>query len=101
MPVAVIASMKKGLEHFVYREMCEFSRRGVSIRLFPTKRGPGLYEPRDDWKVCAWRAWLVLCGQPVRFFRRPIVYLTLLFEALRYGAVVDFVLAAYFAPHMR
>ncbi len=101
MRIAVIASMKRGLEHFVYREMCELARRGVAIGLFPTKQGPGLYGPRPEWDVCHWRTWRVVASQPARFLRMPLRYLTLLVTAIRYRALVEFFLAAYFAPRMR
>lgn len=101
MQLAVIASMKRGLEHFVYREICELSRRGVSIRLLPTKQGPGLYGPRPEWNVCTWRAWQVIASQPLRLARTPWRYLATLVAAIRYRAIVDFFLAAYFAPRAR
>jgi glycosyltransferase involved in cell wall biosynthesis len=101
MQLAVIASLKSGLEHFIYRELCELAARGVGISLFPTKQGPGLYVPRPAWRVCRWRPWSVLISQPLRFLRWPGRYLALLAEALRYRAVVDFVLAMHFAPRMK
>ncbi len=93
--------MKRGLEHFVYREMCELARRGCSIGLFPTKQGPGLYGPRPEWDVCGWRMWRVVASQPLRLVRMPLRYLTALVIAIRYRALVEFFLAAYFAPQMR
>ena len=55
MHIGVIASMKKGLEHFIYREVCELARAGATISLFPTKHRHGLYNPRPDWRVYRWR----------------------------------------------
>ncbi|MEX2315987.1 MAG: glycosyltransferase family 4 protein [Pirellulales bacterium] len=101
MHLGIIASLKSGLEHFIYREMCEFSQRGVSISLFPTKHRPGLYNPRPEWVVHRWNIWTVLGSQPWRLLRNPVTYLTLLIEAVRYGAVADFLLAMYFSPQMR
>jgi glycosyltransferase involved in cell wall biosynthesis len=100
MRLGIVASMKNGLEHFVYREMCEFSARGVSIRLFPTKHRDGLYNPRPEWNTARWTVWAVLWSQPWRFLRRPIRYLAALATALRYSALADFLLAAYFSPRM-
>jgi colanic acid/amylovoran biosynthesis glycosyltransferase len=100
MRLAVIASMKRGLEHFVYREMCELSGRGVSISLFPTKRGPGLYNPRPDWDVCGWRVWQVIASQPWRMLQMPWRYLSALMIAIRYRALIEFFLAAYFVPRI-
>lgn len=100
MHLGVIASMKRGLEHFIHREMCEFADRGVTISLFPTKQGPGLYGPRPDWAFHGWSWAKVLLSQPALFLRMPICYLALLMEAIRYGAVGDFLLAMYFVPAM-
>jgi colanic acid/amylovoran biosynthesis glycosyltransferase len=100
MRLAVIASMKSGLEHFVHREMCELSRRGIAISLLPTKHGPGLYSPRPEWNVCTWRAWRVAASQPWRLVQMPLRYLAVLMTAIRYRAVVEFFLAAYFAPRI-
>ena len=90
--------MKNGLEHFVYREMCELAARGCRISLFPTKQRLGLYNPRPGWSVHRWRILRVLWSQPWQFLRQPVRYITLLFEALRYRGLVDFLLAAHFAP---
>jgi glycosyltransferase involved in cell wall biosynthesis len=101
MHLGIIASMKNGLEHFVYREMCQLAARGASISVFPTKHRPGLYNPRSEWSVQRWRVWAVLCSQPWRFVRQPLRYLSAFVDALRYRALADFLLAAYFAPAMR
>lgn len=101
MQLGIIASMKKGLEHFIYREVCVLADQGATISLFPTKQGPGLYGPRPEWNVVCWTVWSVVLSQPLRFATMPVRYLAVLFEAIRYGALVDFLLAAYFAPHLR
>ena len=51
MHVAVIASMKRGLEHFVYRELVAFSAQGFRISLLPTKLQTGLYNARPEWAL--------------------------------------------------
>jgi glycosyltransferase involved in cell wall biosynthesis len=93
--------MKKGLEHFIYREVSELARLGAQISLFPTKHEPGLYNPPREWSMYRWRAWQVVLSQPFLFLAMPQRYFTTLMTAIRYGAVVDFFLAAYFAPRMR
>jgi colanic acid/amylovoran biosynthesis glycosyltransferase len=100
MHLGVIASMKSGMEHFIYREVCELAGRGAAISLFPTKHRRGLYNPRPEWNVVYWNALSVILCQPWRFASMPIRYVAVLLTALRYGAVVDFLLAAYFAPRM-
>ena len=49
MHIAVITSMKTGLNLFVYRELEVLEAQGVSISLFPTKYRRGLYNPKKDW----------------------------------------------------
>jgi colanic acid/amylovoran biosynthesis glycosyltransferase len=100
MRLAAIASMKKGLEHFVYRELCILSAQGLSIRLFPTKYGKGLYAAREEWDLQRWSPAAVLLWQFYFLVRSPLLYLRLLREALTIGAVVDFALAWYFSRAM-
>jgi len=98
--IAVIATMKYGLDHFVYRELSVFSAEGARITIFPTKFQLGLYNARKDWRVHHWRHLVVILLQPYFLLRSPRQYLRLLREALFCDALVDFVLAWYFAHHM-
>jgi glycosyltransferase involved in cell wall biosynthesis len=100
MHVGVIASMKKGLEHFIYREVRELANAGASISLFPTKHARGLYMPDADWSVVYWKVWAVLLCQPWRLARMPVRYVTTLSMAIRHGALANFLLAAYFTKFM-
>ncbi|MBN1966938.1 MAG: glycosyltransferase family 4 protein [Anaerolineae bacterium] len=100
MHIGVIASMKKGLEHFVYRELTIFSAQGARISLFPTKVGPGLYGAEPGWTLHRWSTLGVLLRQPLYFLRQPGLYLRLLREAFATRAFVDFVFAWYFAGAM-
>lgn len=99
--LGVIASMKRGLEQFIYRELCHLENAGVAIHLYPTKRGPGLYGPRDSWHVQSWSPWGVLFWQPLLFLRQPFAYAAALATAVRHGAIVDFLIAACFSRGMR
>lgn len=101
MRIAIIASMKNGLEHFVYREMCDLAARGVSLDIYPTKYQYGLYNPRPEWNTHRWHIAIVLLSQLWRFLCQPRLYVQLLVDSFRRGAVVDFLLAAYFAPKIR
>ncbi len=100
MHIGVIASMKKGLEHFIYREIQILAATGCTIHLFPTKYGSGLYEAKPDWHLHRWHLLAVLLWQPYFCLRSPVRYLRLLWEALTLGAVVDFALAWYFSRSM-
>lgn len=101
MHLGIIASMKKGLEQFIYREVCALEARGAKITIFPTKHAPGLYNPRPEWQVARWHLVAVLLCQPLRFLQMPARYLATLVTAVRYRAFIDFFLAAYFLPQMR
>src|SRR5262245_55317413 len=97
MHIGVIASMKKGLEHFIYREVRELARAGVAITVLPTKHAPGLYMPDAEWRVVRWRLWAVSFSQLWRLLQMPLRYLSVLLTAVRYRAVTSFLLAAYFS----
>jgi colanic acid/amylovoran biosynthesis glycosyltransferase len=101
MHLAVVASMKKGLEQFIYREIRALAANGATISLFPTKHGPGLYNPPPEWRVHRWHMAAVLLSQPWRFLRAPMRYAATLAQSIRDRAVVDFLMAAYFAPHIK
>jgi glycosyltransferase involved in cell wall biosynthesis len=100
MRIAVIATMKKGLEHFIYRELTFLTAHGIDISLFPTKLGPGLYAARPEWKLQRWSALAVILLQPYFLLRAPLRYLRLLSEALSSRALPEFVLACYFSANM-
>ena len=42
MNIGAIASMKRGLEQFIYRELTFLEQTGATITLFATKARPGL-----------------------------------------------------------
>lgn len=100
MHIGVFASMKKGLEHFIYREIQILAAQGHTIHLFPTKYGHGLYSAQPDWHLYRWHLLTILLYQPFFFLRAPMRYLKLLWEALTMGAVVDFALAWYLSRFM-
>ena len=100
MHVGVVANMKAGLEHFIYRELLYLTQNGLSISLFPTRCNPGLYEPLDSWSVHRWSPYIVALMQPYFFLRSPAKYLRLLAEAIRYSSLVDFSVAWYFSTKM-
>jgi colanic acid/amylovoran biosynthesis glycosyltransferase len=101
MHVSVIASLKKGLEHFVYRELEVFAAQGCRVSLFATKMQKGLYNPKEDWTLHRWTIPGVVLGQFACLVRCPLRYIRLLIEAVKIAAVVDFALACYFAARFR
>ncbi len=99
--IGVIASMKRGLEHFVYREMMMFEEEGAAISVFTTKYQPGSYNPRDHWRLYRCSALWVLLWQPVFLLSSPRKYLRLLLHAIRMSAVTDFLIGWYYSRSMR
>jgi colanic acid/amylovoran biosynthesis glycosyltransferase len=100
MRIGVITTMKKGLEHFVYRELSFFAAAGLAISVFPTKFRPGLYNARAEWKLHRWNVLAVALVQPYFLLRAPLKYLRLFSEALFTRALAEFALACYFSRYM-
>ncbi len=98
--IGIVASMKRGLEHFIYRDVSHLEQTGVKISIYPTKIGQGLYAPRENWRVIRWSLKSILLAQPGAFLRSPGRYLKALSIAIKHRAIVDFLLAAYFAKSM-
>ena len=101
MHIGVIASMKRGLEHFVYRELVMLEEQGATISVFPTKYRSGLYNPHKNWGLYPYSVILVLLSQPFFFLSSPGKYTRLLLHAIRMSAVVDFFIAWFFSQNMR
>ncbi len=99
--IGIVASMKRGLEHFIYRDVSHLEQTGFRISIYPTKVGQGLYAPRENWRVIRWSLLSILLAQPGAFLRSPRRYLHALSIAIKHRAVVDFLLAAYFAKSMQ
>jgi len=100
MRIGVIATMKRGLEHFVYHELTVFAGAGLAISIFPTKFHLGLYNSRPEWNLYRWHPLVVVLLQPYFALRTPIKYLLLLGEAFSTWALADFMLACYFSRRM-
>lgn len=99
--IGVVASMKRGLEQFIYRELTHLERLGADIHLYPTKNVPGLYSPRETWNVCKWSIFTILLAQPLAFLRNPAKYLLALSKSIQYGALTEFLFAAFFSKQMQ
>ncbi|MCA9157315.1 MAG: glycosyltransferase family 4 protein [Planctomycetales bacterium] len=98
--IGVFASLKRGFEHFIYRELTILEENGAAISVYPTKVGAGLYGPRSTWDFHPWTVLAVLFANLVTALTRPIQYFPLLLESLRLSAVVDFGLAVNFARQL-
>src|SRR5713226_1035537 len=99
MRIGVIATLKSGMEHFVYRELTFFAAAGLAISVFPTKFRPGLYNPRPEWRLHRWNMLVVVFLQPYFALQAPLKYFRLLSEALSTRALADFFLACYFSQY--
>ncbi len=98
--IGVFASLKRGFEHFIYRELTLLEKDGARISVFPTKVGQGLYGPRPSWNFFPWTTVAVLWANIMCALTRPALYFRLLVEAIQFAALVDFVLAVNFSRHM-
>ncbi len=98
--IAVFASLKRGFEHFIYRELTILEKNGAEISVYPTKVGAGLYGPRPTWNFHPWNTLAVALANLLTAVTRPGTYFPLLLEALRMSALVDFILAVNFARQL-
>ncbi len=98
--IGVFASVKKGFEHFIHREVSLLEQDGAIISIYPTKFQAGLYGPRESWQVHRWSWWSVLCANLAILLTRPSRYLRLLKEAVSLRGLVDFAIAVDFSRRM-
>lgn len=101
MRLGVILSMKRGIDHFTYRELLVYGEAGIDIELFPTKFQAGLYNAKENWRLHRWHPLWVILAQPLYFFRSPLRYFSLFLESLKFRAAIDFFIAEYFAVRMK
>jgi glycosyltransferase involved in cell wall biosynthesis len=92
--------MKDGVHSFIFRELEELERRGLSFVLYPTKVGVGPYMPPASWKVHRLGFGSFVLGFVRAVFRRPRALLSLLIEAAKFRAWMDFALAVDFSKDM-
>lgn len=100
MRIGVFANMRSGLEHFIFREMLFLAANGLQISIFPTWCRPGLYNVVGGWRLHRWNPFVVGLLQFYHLLRAPIKYIGLLFEAVRFGATSEFVLAWHFSGYL-
>lgn len=98
--IGVFASLKRGFEHFIYRELTILEKNGAAISVYPTKVGAGLYGPRPTWNFHPWSMLALIIANLVTAVTRPGKYFRLLLEAIRLSSVVDFALAVNFARQL-
>jgi colanic acid/amylovoran biosynthesis glycosyltransferase len=99
--IGVFASMKQGLEHFIYREVSQLSRLGAHIELFPTKSRSGHYQPDPSWGFHGWNVLGLAVAQVLALVRDPTRYARLTAHAIRYRALPELALAWLFASGAR
>lgn len=101
MRVGYIATMKRGLPTFVYRELEELTYKGAAVAIFTTKYAPGLYMPKPEWPLVRLRPLLVALRQPWHLLRTPRRYVQLLSLARQTRSLVDFMIGCDYAAKMR
>lgn len=95
--IAYIVSLASGLHSFVFRELRELTSLGAIVHLFPTKVGPGPYSPGPDLPVHPATPTAVIGAFWCQLVSHPREYLSAMWEALRFGAPIDFGLATAFS----
>lgn len=101
MRIAYILSMvQPGLVAWTQRELLALERRGVELCIFPVKYHPGPRMPKPGWYVDYWKIVGVLLAQITFVVCHPLQFFRFFITALRFNAVVEFMFAVYFAPHM-
>ena len=85
MHLGVIASMKSGLEPFIYREMSDLARQGRRSAFFRPKIGRASTTRVPSGTFHAWNVWWVILSQPWRFLAMPVRYVAMLLQGIRYG----------------
>jgi len=95
--VGYIVSMADGLQSFVYREVRELLAQGVVVHLFPTKVGPGPYNPDAGWPVHRPSLPTLLLMHFQSLMTNSYRYLDVLREAFLVGGLMDFALAVFVA----
>jgi glycosyltransferase involved in cell wall biosynthesis len=98
MNIGYIVSLKQpGLIAWVYREMIGMEKLGAKIFVFPTKYFVGPLMPKKEWYTAKWNPMILLISQITWILKSPITYFKVLIIAIRYKAIIEFVLAGHFA----
>lgn len=98
--VAYVISMSHGLHSFVSREIRELLRLGTDIDLYVTRFRPGPYMPEADWPIERVALARLPAAHARTLVRHPRIYLSTLWDAIKYGALVDFGIAVPFAERI-
>ncbi len=101
MKIGYILGLKQGIHRFIYRELCAMDEMGCKLTILTTKNNPGVYNPKDHWKVFGYSKWGVLFSQPLYFLANPGKYWQLFRQALKNNALVDFFIARHYVPQAK
>ena len=102
MRVAYILSMAtSGVAAWNFREIDILQNNGVEIYAYPLKWTSGPYMPRKNWHFRYPNMLHTIFVQPIAFFRAPIIYIKLLFFALKTRTLLEFLLANDYSIEMR
>lgn len=101
MKIAYIMSMaRSGITAWNYRELDTLQKQGVEIFAFPLKWGVGPYMPKPDWHFRKPSPIRSLIHQLGAIIKWPGKYVQLFAEALHYGTIIEFLLAADYSQEM-
>lgn len=101
MKISMIVSMKYGPTKFLHRDIEALLDRGHDIKIFTLLQNPGLYKPTERWRVFQVSRKKILISQPLIFLKNPARYFQILQEAIKLGAVKEFLIAGSFIKRMR
>ncbi len=100
--VAYILSLRDSLESFIFREIVLLKEKQVDIIGFSLfKDRGGLYSPSDIIPVFSLNYFGVIVAFLFEFLSSPKSYIGLFFHAVKYGAVLEFLIGTYFARKTR
>lgn len=100
MNIALITSMKYGLTQFIFRDVKALSDKGHNVRLFTLHNVPGLYNPLPEWELHDLSRGKILIEQLKFIVRHPILYLQILYTAIRTNSLVNMMIAVTFSEQV-
>jgi len=100
MKIALIISMKYGINQFIYRDIEALMDKGHDVRIFTLLNKRGLYNPKPGWKVISISPLRTILKQFTFFIRRPRQYVDLLMTAVRTKSLRNLSIAVGFEDQM-
>lgn len=100
MNIALITSMKYGLTQFIFRDIEALVNKGNNVRLYTLHNVPGLYNPLPEWELYELSKQKILVELLKFIVRKPILFLQLLWTAIRTKSFINLAMAIAFADEI-